>query len=474
MLSEDFLEKQLEDNKYDFKFPPSLKKTIQDKKLINAIFEDIKQQTEFVLAKYKADEALSHEWRLIEDRYIIFEFRISEIIDKLVLKTGIRKYIEEKKSKLNKILNKAPELSPEDRTKKYVNELFESFRMFNRDILNVKSKRQKKLFAIELFKEMLENTSAKKILNFKYMKSYNDFDFSVININLKELFKEEVISFVKTTKEIPNELAIQIVNSQKSDYFLLSLSKNYSESFLKELKNLIADTFFECTGMGKSATTIPPVIQEAISGTSNFKNILAIDRSNWVASKDLQVWNRVKIAVEERRKDLIEAKKTVDYYEKKANGIKKNIVAIRKASKIDHSFISKYSAQLLCDIALNEEKEYTEEKRLFQFVPKGSVALKLFEMVERGKRGARTPGQKDDFERAMRFYSRLNSDNDINSLKQKLQMYNEELPNYEEKLENSYEKYEILSTQGLEAYDDALKVMKRTIIDNLGRKKVYK
>jgi hypothetical protein len=473
LLLDTFLQKEVVDGVHQFKFSPMLEKLVKDNDLAKAIFEDVSEQTLRIIKKYKANEAIDCLWNLTtEGRKVLFEFKINKIKDSLILQTGIKNYIEKREELKNKTVQKEPELSPEERAKKYVNELFESFRIFNRDILGIKSKRQKKAFAIELFKEVLEYSDDRNKINFKYMQTYDDFDISVVNNAVKEVLKHRVEEYISNNDDIPNDIVDDIVHSRKSDYFLLSLSKNFIEKFFKELKNLIADTFFETAALGKSAATIPPIIQEAINGTLKYRNILVSGRNNWIASKDAQVWNRVTIAKKKQEAEIKELEETVAYYKKKINGIKKNIKAIRQAQKIDMNYISKYTASLLCDIALNEDKSHTEEKRLLQFVPKGPVALRLAEIVERGKRGARTPGQKDDFARALRFYEGLNSNNDINSLKLRLKTYNEELPEYEERYENASERLEEMKRRGLEFYDDALNIMKQTIIENLGKPKL--
>ena len=186
-----------------------------------------------------------------------------------------------------------------------------------------------------------------------------------------------------------------------------------------------------------------------------------------MATKAEQVWMRVRQARLERKKILDEEHKNVEYYEKKLEGIKKNIIAMRKASKLTLKALKEYSEQQLIEIALNDEGKFTEQKRVMQFVPKGDMTMYLQEKADRGARGARTPMQKEDGKKALKWYQNLHINNTEKNLKQKLQEYNNMLPEYEIKLKSAKSKYEKLEEKGIEFYDANLKVMKQIMIKNL-------
>jgi hypothetical protein len=93
--------------------------------------------------------------------------------------------------------------------------------------------------------------------------------------------------------------------------------------------------------------------------------------------------------------------------------------------------------------------------------------MALIEIAERGVKGARTPMQKEDFKKALRWYKNLHINNTEENLRQKLQEYNNNLPQYEAKLSGAISKYEDLENKGLEAYDTSLQAMKQIMLKNL-------
>jgi len=400
---------------------------------------------------------------------------LKEIKDDLLITSGIKEYqdaLEEKNAPIVEESEPA-QMSQEDKFRKYVNELFESVRIFEKDVLQVVSKKEKEYLVKQIFKEIVFNTDAKEKLNFAFLDTYDNFKVQNVIVYIKDVLKEEVKYFLDSIPKMPKEIIAEILDSKKSDEFLESLAESYERKYSENLKDIIADSFLECAASAATMTQIPSIIQEAIAGTRLFKPIFEISKGNNVATRADQLWMRVKQAKIERDKILKEEKVNVDYYTKKVNGIKKNIIAIRKAFNMTLSSLKQYDASMLCDIALNEDGEFNEEKRLLQFVPKGEVALALIEMVDRGRRGARTPGQKEDFVKALKFYNNLNINNTEQVLKENLRQYNQQLPEFEEKLANATEKMEDLEDKGLETYDQNLRVMKQAIIENLGKPRSY-
>lgn len=473
ILKKDFIEKLSITGEIEFSFPPALLKIIKDQKLFEAIFNDMRIQNQRVLKKYKVDGVLKFEWQLKSSPSLFVVLRLKELNDEILMASGIKEYEEALKQKDEPVVEEIEpsEMSEEDRLKKYANEIFESVRIFEKDVLQVSSKSEKEFLAKQIFKEIVFNSDAKEKLNFAFLDSYDNFKMQNVIEAIKNVLKDESRAYLETVPNMPKDIINEIMSSKKCDEFIESMALGYERKYSDILKDVIADSFLECAGSGATMTQIPSIIHEAVKGTRVYKPILEINKGSSVATKPDQLWMRVKQAKIEREKALKEEKATLDGYAKKVNGIKKNIVAIRKAFNMSLSSLKKYDASLLCDIALNEDGEHSEEKRILQFTPKGEVALALIEMVDRGRRGARTPGQKEDFAKALKFYNNLNVNNTEQALKEKLREYNEQLPIVEEKLNNTTEKYEELEGKGLEIYDQTLKLMKETIMQNLGKKR---
>lgn len=453
-----------------FNFPPTLVKLIHDPTMFEAIFEDVMLQNRRVFDRYQVTDILEYDWDLDSSGaapHMLLKLR--SIKDPLLLSTGIKEYIAAKEAKKAKPAHApAPKgMSPEEKFRKFANELFESHRIFEKEVLQVSGKSEKAFLMRQIFKEIVFNTDAKYQLNFAHVDSYDSLKVGNVHKYVVQLLREEAEYFLNNIPNMPKAIVEEIMASKKSIEFLSALAKSYEDKYGEMLHEIIADSFLECAATAETMTSIPGIIQQAITGTNRYKPILEITRGNSVATKADQVWMRVRQAKVQREKVLAEDKKNVDYYQKKVDGMKKNIVAIRTAFKLTPSALKKYTPQMLVDIALNEEGEYTEEKRILQFAPKGEIALYLIEQADRGRRGAKTAMQKEDGKKALKFYENLNVNNTENVLKEKMRQYNTELPEYEEKLNKALDRLEELEDQGLEAYDDMLKPIKQAVVENL-------
>ena len=470
ILKKEFVKELHEAGKVVFNFPPTLVKLIHDPTMFEAIFEDIMLQNRRVFDRHKVTEVLPYEWDLDTSGaapHMIL--KVGGIKDPLLITTGIKEYAAAKEAKKAKPAHAVqPQgMSPEEKFRKFANELFESFRIFEKEILQVSTKSEKSFLMRQIFKEIVFNSEAKYKLNFAHLDSYDNLKISSVHHYIVQLLREEAEYFLHNIPNMPKDIAQEVLHSQKSDEFLTSLAKSYEEKYGEMLHEIVADSFLECAATAETMTSIPGIIQQAINGTNNYKPILEITRGNSVATKADQVWMRVKQAKLQRDKVLAEEQKNVDYYQKKVDGMKKNIVAIRTAFKLTVGALKKYTPQMLVDIALNEEGQYTEEKRVLQFAPKGDIALYLIEQADRGRRGAKTAMQKEDGKKALKFYENLNVNNTENVLKEKMRQYNTELPEYEEKLNKALDRLEELEDQGLEAYDDMLRGIKQAVMENL-------
>lgn len=457
-----------------FNFPPTLVKLIHDVTMFEAIFEDVMLQNRRVFDRHKVTDVLAYEWDMTtsggEPHMLL---KVGSIKDPLLLTTGIKEYAAAKEAKKAKPAHQAaPQgMSPEDKFRKFANELFESHRIFEKEVLQVSTKAEKTFLMRQIFKEIVFNTDAKYQLNFAHVDSYDNLKISSVHKFIVQLLHDEVEYLLNNIPNMPKAIVDEILGSKKSEEFLASLAGSYEEKYGEMLRDIIADSFLECAATAETMTSVPGIIQQAISGTNRYKPILEITRGNSVATKADQVWMRVRQAKVQREKVLAEDRKTTEYYQKKVDGMKKNIVAIRTAFKLTVGALKKYTPQMLVDIALNEEGEYTEEKRILQFAPKGEIALYLIEQADRGRRGAKTAMQKEDGKKALKFYENLNVNNTENVLKDKMRQYNTELPEFEEKLNRALDRLEELEDQGLEAYDDMLKTIKQAIVENLCKRK---
>lgn len=474
ILKKEFVKEWHNAGKIIFNFPPTLVKLIHDLTMFEAIFEDVMLQNRRVFDRHQVADILEYDWELDHSGEAPhMRILLHSIKDPLILTTGIKDYIAAKEAK-NKPAPKSQQpqaQSTEDKFRKFANELFESFRIFEKEVLQVVSKSEKSFLMKQIFKEIVFNSEAKNKLNFAYLDSYDNLKIGNVRDYIVQLLRDEVVYFLEHIPNMPKPIIEEILSSDKSTEFLDSLARNYESKYGEMLREVIADSFLECTASAESMTSVPGIIQQAINGTNHYKPILEITRGNSVATKADQVWMRVRQAKIQREKVLADEQKNVDYYEKKVTGIKKNIVAIRTAFKMSIGSLKKYTPQMLVDIALNDDGQYTEEKRVLQFAPKGDIALYLIEQADRGRRSAKTAMQKEDGKKALKFYENLNVNNTESVLKEKMRQYNTELPDFEAKLDKAANRLEELQEEGLEIYDDTLKAIKQAIMENLCKRK---
>ena len=464
--------KELHQNKQVlFTLPPVLQQSAKNQTLLEAIFEDVKLQSTRVIKRSGVEDILLYHWQLASGEDAGFLFILDEMKDSLLIESGIKDYLQAKEDRQKQQQAAAAPQPEENRYLKYANELFESVRLFEQDVLQVATKEEKRYLMREVFKEIVFNTSAKQKLNFAYLDNYDNFQFSSVVEYIAAVLREEVEYYLSNIPNMPPEIVHDVIESAKR--FLQSLALSFEERYGELLKEIIADSFLECVAAAESMPKIPKIIQEAITGTRKYKPILEITKGNSVATKADMMWMRLRQAKLARDKALAEEQKSVDYYEKKVTGMKKNLIAIRNASKLTLAAIKKFTPQDVCDIALNEDGSRTEDKRLIQFVPKGDLTLELIDKADRARRGGKTAMQKEDGKNALKFYNNLHINNTENVLKEKIRSYNEELPVYEEKLQKAIDRLEEVEEHGIEMFDDSLKAMKDALIKNLGKKREY-
>lgn len=354
----------------------------------------------------------------------------------------------------------------------YMETIFGSRRDFEKEVLQVTAKEEREEYARAMFEDMLENGKAKTMLSFCHMESYNQLNLRAIVAGFLSGIWEQIAYFLGEECGLEPEDVDQVVKNPRYREFVQNVATHYIAEYGKLAKEAIADSFFMMVGKAPNMTSVAPVIQEAINGTRKYRSVF-FDNGRRVASKDEQVWVRVNQAQLEREKRSARVREETERTRRLVAGLEKNVEAFKKAKKIKVEKLQKYSFSDLRDIVVKDEdeggKDRTEEKRLLQYLPSGDGTLFLMELANKGFRSARNDIQKEEFERTLKYFSILHSNNTPATLQIKWKELMEELPKKQASLERQENRLAEMEAVGLENFDETLALFKKVIIRNLGK-----
>jgi hypothetical protein len=459
--------------------PKKLSDLFEDQDEIKAFFEDIKLFSLFLFKKCKANTLINYNWKLSRTDVLTLTFQLHTCKDDFLAQKGLcakKAPIPAKKNTQQELVEEETEsfdkksYSKEDYESAM--ELFESFRKFEQTILKIYTRDEKKEFMTSITEEILNNTSAKNILNFSYLHDYDNFTFEPYPENFKNLLLDEAGYYLSEESNLPDMLIDDILEDEKMDKFLKTYAMRLFKEFKDQIKMALADNFFDTVSQASSWDKIYPVIQQAITGTKRFNPIFDVGQGHLLIHKADQLWTRVRQANLQFQKELDNLDGKFSEYEKKVYNYEKNLTAIDVAAHYSLADITKFDANKLCDIAVNDDGECNEEKRIVQFIPKGEITMHMKDVIDKGKTAARTDIRREDFRKALKYYTNLHVNNTPDSMQRRFNEYESELPKFEAKLEATEVTIGELETKGLEEFDDSLHKIKEIFVLNVGKLRV--
>ncbi len=198
----------------------------------------------------------------------------------------------------------------EDKTK-YINDIFTNKTLFEKEVLNITSEKDRTDIMRILSKSIVRDT-LKEHINFLYLKDMSDFTLKhIVNIFFKEVANEWV-HYAQDVLDFSKEEALTELQPKDRVKFIHTLVKNYYKFYKEYIFKEIAGTFIELlASMNQNSTKIILVNAIINSDLVANRNIIGINSFD-------QLYRRVRSAKNLKSAD-------VSYLQIKVSNIKKEI-----------------------------------------------------------------------------------------------------------------------------------------------------
>lgn len=320
-----------------------------------------------------------------------------------------------------------------------------------------------------IVKQIVSQSQQRKILNFHFLSSYNEFSITnllrPLNSEIWEMIRVYLVNDLKKG-QVYYDVLLENKNNQAS---VLKLAKRIFVEYKLQFAKIIARTFFEAVSDLDSNGTGDECLESAISGASRHQSIL-VDKNNIpIATKLQQVWMRTQQAKKIKEQALKGLKEDYESYSAQTKGFENSIRALYRAKYVSLEDVENWTHETIRDYVINENNEFKEEKRLLQYIPTGEVTDFLRTKSEKGVIAAKSEIGKEEYARTHRFMEVLHSNNTERNLDFKLEeLYAEK--DKKEKLANSMkENLNLEEQKGLEEYDSVLYKMFEIAAYNLAK-----
>ena len=181
--------------------------------------------------------------------------------------------------------------------KVFIEKLFDSQEIFEKNILDVKNKEDREE-VLRILSKQIVRILLREELNFLYMDSLVDFKLSLIpNILFKELANEWVYYATENLAYSRSD-AISEIKEKTKVGFLLKLAKKYYSEYGNYFYEEIADTFIELVDYMPNPTLNNELIKEVMQSKFVKKQNISVIHNYH------QLWSRVKNAHNNKNKQV--------------------------------------------------------------------------------------------------------------------------------------------------------------------------
>jgi hypothetical protein len=349
--------------------------------------------------------------------------------------------------------------------------LFEDVTTFEQELFLVEKDSDLRDVMYEVAWAIMEHPKAKATVNFATLKRYDGFRFEGVIVALKEQMESDLGYLITQEAGFDAIVAEEVRHDPDKQAFLLTRAKDYVTRYQTYFKEAITDSFFDRVESG-DREGMSPIIQEAIDGAGRYRPVFVQKNGASLARKADQVLMRIKQARFEKKKKIAAVKEDVQRLTRQVRGIERNLQAIEKAKNFTLEELKRYTMDTLKEVVVNEGGQFTEEKRLLQFVPAGEMALYLADQMDRGRRNSRNDVQRGEYKRATAFYENCNVNNTEKELANKIATLQADLPHKNEALTRAKERLNRIERSGLHHFDEGLMKMRQTFLENLGQTRI--
>ena len=189
----------------------------------------------------------------------------------------------------------------QEQVQEYIYKIFSDKSLFEWEVLHVSS-HYDRLDIMKILAQTLVRDRLKYEINFLYIKSYKDFQFSqIVNILFHEI-ANEWLSFATEILYYPKEAAIEELQDKTRVKFIHSLATEYYEKYQRQIFEESADTFIELVGNVEHEKNLNKLIEEVLQ-SDLIKNRQILEMHNFS-----QLYSRVKAAQDVKNLEIITVK----------------------------------------------------------------------------------------------------------------------------------------------------------------------
>jgi len=191
-----------------------------------------------------------------------------------------------------------------------VNAIFSQEEIFEKYILNVLNEEDRKE-VLKILSKRIINTLLREELNFLYMKSLDNFKFSLIINKLFHEIANEWFSYAQDLLYYEQEDALDILQEKEHVSFLFRVVKSYFREYKSFFTKEIANSFIALIETMPSPTTSNELITEVLNSDFVKKQNVSVIYSY------SQLWTRVKSAHNIKQKQIAKLQIKIDEAESK-------------------------------------------------------------------------------------------------------------------------------------------------------------
>lgn len=298
------------------------------------------------------------------------------------------------------------------------------------------------------------------------LKSYDAFALpqciTTMHRILLDTFISNSMAEVSETKK--ETLQAELLTNDALKKSIRNIAEEYYKSGKSSLLDAYAENFMEICGAAERLKDIPPIINEMIEGSRNYRPVLETETGHVTHRAD-QVMMRVKEATKRKEEVLANWGDKVHTIESKLLKIQFDDKAYAEARALKPERLKRFSAAKIVDVVLNKDGKYNSEKRIFSWLDIPRIKLVL-EKLAKAKESKEMESRKAALNGAIRFFESLQSGNTKELLEHKITTHLNQMKKNSKELEKVKAKYDSEADTPLEEFDSDLKKIKKAFVKN--------
>ncbi len=341
--------------------------------------------------------------------------------------------------------------------------------IFGKNVLKESSDEKLEGKFMLIFEDIFHKSPYRKVLNFKYMETYDTFSLLNFAKPLVSKIWEDLKPYALGDLKVSETKYEKMIADKDNQALVIALAKKIIAKYKAKLAGMVATSFINEIAKLEKPENAMPVLEYAVKGTPKHQSVLIGADNLPVATKLQQIWMRARQAKVKRDEDTKGLREDYLMYKTQTEGYDNSIKALHRAKHITVEDVKDWTHETLRDYVINDDDEYKEEKRLLQYIPSGEVTNILMTRAEKGPIAAKSEIAKEEYVRTLNFMQVLHSNNTDQTLDYKLEELYENKDKKERLMLTTKDQLEREMNKDLSRYDDALAKMRDAVVHNVLR-----